>query len=143
MALSGGYINTLDEKGRVAFPARLKNELSGDNFVITRGIERCLYLFSSEAWRDFEERLQKSDAMSRDWRRMQRHFLGWASETVIDKSGRLAIPQSLREYAGLNREVIVMGLGRRIEIWDAERYREAQGGEDSLDEIAERYGFGF
>ncbi|GMO14577.1 MAG: division/cell wall cluster transcriptional repressor MraZ [Spirochaetaceae bacterium] len=143
MALSGGHNNTLDEKGRVAFPARLKAELSCNNLVITRGIEKCLYLFSPDSWREFESKLQNPEVMSRDWRKMQRHFLGWASEAEIDKSGRIAIPQSLREYAGLERDLIVMGLGRRIEIWDAVYYRQSQGEEEGLDEIAERYGIGF
>ncbi|MDR2468718.1 MAG: division/cell wall cluster transcriptional repressor MraZ [Spirochaetaceae bacterium] len=144
MALNGGFNNTLDEKGRVSFPARLKNGFSGDVLVITRGIEKCLYLFPPLEWKDFEEKLENPAAMSKDWRKMQRHFLGWATETEIDKSGRLAIPQSLREYAALGRNVIVMGLGKRIEIWDAALYKTAQGeNDDSLEDIAERYGLVF
>lgn len=143
MAMNGGFNNTLDEKGRVTFPARLKNGFSGDVLVITRGLEPCLYLFPLKAWKEFAARLENPQAASRDWRRLQRHFLGWAVEAEIDKSGRLAIPQSLRDYAGLTRDVIVMGVGRRVELWDAERYRAAQGKEDNLEDIAERYGFIF
>lgn len=146
MALSGGFNNTLDEKGRVNFPARLKNGFSGDTLIMTRGIERCLYLFPPSAWKDFEEKLENPALLSRDWRKIQRHFLGWATEVEIDRSSRLAIPQSLREYAGLSREVIVMGLGKRVEIWDSALYREAQGEKDDgheLEEIAERCGLVF
>jgi MraZ protein len=146
MALSGGYNNSLDEKGRVSFPARLKSGFQGESLVITRGTEKCLYLFPPEHWKDFAYKLENPEAMSKEWRIMQRHFLGWATEAEIDKSGRLAIPQSLREYAALSREVIIMGLGKRIEIWDAALYREAQGETDgvpALEEIVDKFGLIF
>jgi MraZ protein len=146
MALSGGFNNTLDEKGRVTFPARLKSGFSGDTLVMTRGFEKCLYLFPPDQWKSFEEKLENPPVMSKDWRKMQRHVLGWATESEIDKSGRLAIPQSLREYAFLNRDVIIMGLGKRIEIWDTEVYRETQGEKEEgleLESIAEKFGLLF
>ena len=144
MALNGGFFNTLDEKGRVSFPARLRNGFSGDTLIITRGIENCLYLFPPDAWKEFEEKLENPGQMSRDWRKLQRHFLGWAAESEIDKSSRLAIPQSLREYARLSRDVVVMGLGRRIELWDLALYNESQDEkDDSLEDIADRYGLRF
>jgi MraZ protein len=146
LALSGGFYNTLDDKGRVSFPARLKSDFSGDRLVMTRGIEKCLYLFPPELWKEFEQKLENPSVMSKDWRKMQRHFLGWATEADIDKSGRLAIPQSLREYAGFSRDVIIMGLGRRIEVWDAGFYKETQGETDDgrgLEDIAESSGLLF
>ncbi|MDR2481932.1 MAG: division/cell wall cluster transcriptional repressor MraZ [Spirochaetaceae bacterium] len=146
MALSGGFNNTLDDKGRVNFPARLRGGFSGDILVITRGLEKCLYLFPPPAWKDFEEKLEQPAFMSRDWRKIQRHFLGWATESEIDKSGRLTIPQSLREYASLTHDVIVMGLGKRVEIWDAVIYKETQGEKDGgqeLEDIAEKCGLLF
>lgn len=141
--LSGGYNNSLDDKGRLSFPARLRAGFSGDTLVITRGIERCLYLFPPSEWKEFAEKLEDPARMSSDRRKMQRHFLGWASEAEIDRSGRLSVPQSLREYAGLVRDVIVMGLGRRIEVWDAAVYRETQGGLEALEDVAERCGLVF
>jgi MraZ protein len=146
LALSGGFNNTLDNKGRVTFPARLKEGFFGDTLVVTRGIEKCLYLFPPERWKEFEEELENPPLMSKDWRKMQRHFLGWATESEIDKSGRLAIPQSLRDYASLTRGVIIMGLGKRIEIWDEDVYRELQGEKDvgqGLEDIAEKFGLLF
>jgi MraZ protein len=146
LALSGGYNNTLDEKGRVSFPARLKSAFQGDSLVITRGTEKCLYLFPPDHWKDFAAKLENPEAMSKEWRIMQRHFLGWATEAEVDKSSRLAIPQSLREYAGLSRDVVIMGLGKRIEIWDAALYREAQGEADggcALEEIVDKFGLIF
>ena len=144
MTLNGAFNNTLDEKGRLSFPSRLKCAFSGDALIITRGIEKCLYLFPLEAWKDFSEQLENPDVMSGDWRKLQRHFLGWAVEAEIDKSSRLGIPQSLREYASLTRDVIVMGLGRRIELWDSALYGETQGEDSSvLEEIAERHSLVF
>jgi MraZ protein len=146
LILSGGFNNTLDEKGRLSFPARLKSGFQGDILIVTRGIEKCLYLFPLEQWKEFAAKLENPEAMSKDWRRLQRHFLGWATEAEIDKSGRLAIPQSLREYASLTRDAVVMGLGKRVEVWDAAAYREVQGETDNgggLEEIADRLGLLF
>jgi MraZ protein len=144
--MTGGFNNTLDEKGRVSFPARLKSGFSGDILVMTRGFENCLYLFPPDDWKLFEEKVLNTQMPMRDALKMQRHFLGWAAEAEIDKSGRIAIPQSLRDYAGLNRDVCIMGIGKRIEIWDADIYRETQGEKDDgqeLLDIAEKYQLSF
>jgi MraZ protein len=129
----------------VSFPPRLRTEFPEDVIVITRGLEKCLYLFPRPVWIEFAGALESPPVFSRDWRKMQRHFLGWATEAEIDRSGRLAIPQSLREYAGLSRELIVMGLGRRVELWDAALYGGAHEGEDgeAMEAVAERCGIVF
>jgi MraZ protein len=134
--LSGGYNNTLDEKGRVTFPIRLKNGFSGDTLVITKGFEKCLYLYPPDAWKEIAEKLENPPKMNRDLRDLQRKFLGWATEAEIDKSGRLAIPMSLREYASLSRDVFIMGLGKRIEIWDASVYKEGESDGERLEAAA-------
>jgi MraZ protein len=140
--LNGGYRNTLDDKGRITFPAALQRALAGDKLVITRGLEQCLWVYAPEKWREFAEKWENASPMLKDVRRMQRHFLGWATEAEIDKSSRIAIPQALREYAGLKRECFIIGVGRRIEIWDAEVYRTVNEGEDgeSLALAAEQFG---
>jgi len=146
MALNGSFNCTLDDKGRVNFPARLKSGFSGETLIVTRGLEKCLYLFPPEEWKEFQEKLENPSMMSRDWRKLQRLFLGGAVEAEIDKTGRLAIPQSLREYGGLVRELVIMGLGKRIEIWDAAVYKATQeGGADgeTMEDIAERAGLLF
>jgi MraZ protein len=141
--LNGGFVNTLDDKGRVTFPAKLRSGFSGDTLVITRGVDHCLWLYPPELWQDFAEKLSNASSMRADVRKMQRHFLGWAIEAEIDKSSRLAIPQSLRDYAGLSRNCVIMGVGKRIEIWDEERYKAANGDngdtEADIGTIAEQF----
>jgi MraZ protein len=143
--LNGGFINTLDDKGRLSFPARLRSGFSGDTLVITRGIDGCLWLYPPDIWKDFAEKWAEASSMRSDARKLQRHFLGWAAEAEIDKSSRLAIPQSLRDYAGLTRNCVVMGVGKRIEIWDEERYNRVNGcgpedGGADISAIAEQFG---
>jgi MraZ protein len=140
--LNGGYYNTLDEKGRITFPAALQRALSCDILVLTRGIESCLWVYQPEKWREFAGKWENASPMLKDVRKMQRHFLGWAAEAEIDKSSRLAIPQSLREYAGLKRDCVIIGVGQRIEIWDAATYKAVNEGEDgeSLALAAEQFG---
>lgn len=137
--LNGGYNNTLDEKGRVTFPAAFARALPSSALVITRGLEQCLWTYSPEKWRDFAGRLEVADPMKKDVRRVQRHFLGWAVDAEIDRSSRLAIPQSLREYAGLKRDCVIIGVGQRIEIWDAAVYKSVNddGGGEGLADAAE------
>lgn len=140
--LNGGYCNTLDDKGRITFPAALQRALESDKLVITRGIEQCLWVYTPERWREFAEKWEQASPMLKDVRRMQRHFLGWAVEVEIDKSSRIAIPQALREYGGLKRECFVIGVGQRIEIWDSAVYKAVNEGEDgeSLALAAEQFG---
>jgi MraZ protein len=140
--LNGGYFNTLDDKGRITFPAALQRALAGDKLVMTRGIEQCLWVYSPDKWREFAEKWEAASPMLKDVRKMQRHFLGWSAEAEIDKSSRLAIPQSLREYAGLKRDCVVIGVGHRVEIWDAAIYKAVNEGEDgeSLAVAAEQFG---
>ncbi|MDR0410076.1 MAG: division/cell wall cluster transcriptional repressor MraZ [Spirochaetaceae bacterium] len=140
--LNGGYFNTLDEKGRLTFPAALQRSLSSGQLVLTRGVEPCLWVYQPDRWREFAAKWESASPMIKDVRRMQRHFLGWAAEVEIDKSSRIAIPQSLREYAGLKRECVIIGVGQRVEIWDAATYKAENEGEDgeSLALAAEQFG---
>ncbi|GMO46664.1 MAG: division/cell wall cluster transcriptional repressor MraZ [Termitinemataceae bacterium] len=139
--LSGGFYNTVDEKGRLSFPAALRKGFSGDSLVITRGVDTCLWAYPRDKWQLFAEKLEAASSMQKEVRRLQRHFLGWATESVIDKAGRLAIPQTLREYAGLVRECTVMGLGQKIEIWNSDKFTcENEGnGEDDISAIAQQF----
>ncbi|MDR0552314.1 MAG: division/cell wall cluster transcriptional repressor MraZ [Spirochaetaceae bacterium] len=133
--LSGGYNSTLDEKGRFTFPQRVRDSISDKDhpcaeLVITRGIDKCLWAYSPDKWQEFAAKLESANAMKQDVRLLQRHFLGWAVNIEFDKLGRLAVPQSLREWANLKRECVVMRLGGRIEIWDADAYRSYSGEAD-------------
>ncbi|MGO1319570.1 MAG: division/cell wall cluster transcriptional repressor MraZ [Galactobacter sp.] len=113
----GTYTPRLDEKGRLILPAKYRDEL-GNGLVLTRGQERCIYVFSVREFEKFQERIQSAPLSSRQARDYIRVFLSGASDEVPDKQGRVTIPPPLRAYAGLDREVTVVGAGTRAEIWD-------------------------
>jgi MraZ protein len=113
----GTYTPRLDEKGRLILPAKYRDEL-GKGLVLTRGQERCIYVFSEREFEKFHEQIQQAPLSSRDARDYIRVFLSGASDEVPDKQGRVTIPTPLRTYAGLDREVTVIGAGNRLEIWD-------------------------
>ncbi|MCZ2402352.1 division/cell wall cluster transcriptional repressor MraZ [Paenarthrobacter sp. Z7-10] len=114
----GTYSPRLDEKGRVILPAKYREELA-EGLVLTRGQERCIYVFSRAEFEKTHEQMQRSPISSRRTRDYLRVFLSGASDEVPDKQGRVTIPPALRDYAGLDRELIVIGVGARAEIWDA------------------------
>ena len=113
----GQYQHNIDDKGRLAIPAKFRSPLA-DGLVITRGVEKCLYVWDLEQWRQISDKLAKLPLMQANARRVARHFFSSATDTSLDKLGRVVIPQFLREYAGLSDEVMVVGLRGRIEIWD-------------------------
>ena len=119
--LTGQYSHSLDAKGRVNFPARLREEL-GERFVITRGLDSCLFVYSMEEWKLLADKLHqlpisKSAALSR-------FFFAGAAEVEPDKQGRVLLPTHLREYAGLERDVVIAGVSNRAEIWDSARWEQ-------------------
>ncbi|MCA1949814.1 division/cell wall cluster transcriptional repressor MraZ [Gracilinema caldarium] len=123
--LTGEFKNTLDEKGRLSLPARLRAELPGNILVMTQGVDRCLWLFSPEQWKALSRKLMEATSPFQARSRMvQRRIIAPAQEVEIDKAGRIAIPQSLREFAALNRECVILGIDKYIEIWDADQYRQ-------------------
>lgn len=113
----GTYTPRLDEKGRLILPAKYRDEL-GNGLVLTRGQERCIYVFSAREFERYLERMQEAPLTSRQTRDYIRVFLSGASDEMPDKQGRVTIPPPLRDYAGLDREVTVIGAGARAEIWD-------------------------
>ena len=122
--LTGEFRNTLDEKGRVPFPAKLRRELTEESLIITQAVDRCLWLFTSEEWDNFSSKLMgaASPFSSKD-RLVVRHLIAPAQTVEFDKAGRLNIPQSLREYANLSRDCVFLGINKYIELWDAETYK--------------------
>ncbi|UOR02924.1 division/cell wall cluster transcriptional repressor MraZ [Leucobacter allii] len=114
----GTFTPRLDEKGRVILPAKFRDELA-DGLVITRGQERCLYLFSEREFAEMHDRIRQAPLASKQARDYLRVFLSGAHPETPDKQSRVTIPQGLREYAGLDRELAVIGAGSRAEIWDA------------------------
>lgn len=120
--LIGEYLHTLDNKGRVNFPARLREPL-GENFIITKGLDNCLFVYPLDEWRVLEEKIRQLP-MSKS-RGLQRFLFAGAIEVETDKTGRVIIPANLREYAGLTKDVMIIGASVRAEIWDADRYNQS------------------
>lgn len=114
----GTYNPKLDDKGRLILPAKFRGQLAS-GLVVTRGQERCLYVFPTEEFRRMHERMRQAPVTSREARDYQRVFLSGAHDEIPDKQGRLTIPSLLRAYAGLDRDVAVIGAGTRVEVWHA------------------------
>lgn len=119
----GTYSPKLDDKGRLILPAKFRDELA-EGLVLTRGQERCLYVFTIEEFQRIHEQLRSAPISSKQSRDYIRVFLSGASDEVPDKQGRVTIPLNLRQYAGLDREVTVIGAGSRAEIWDSQVWEE-------------------
>jgi MraZ protein len=135
--LLGTYTPRLDEKGRLILPAKFRGRLS-DGLVMTRGQERCLFLLPMDEFSRMYEQVRQAPVTSRQARDYLRVLLSGASDEVPDKQGRVSVPPALRAYAGLDRDVAVIGAGTRVEVWDArawEAYLAEQ--ETSYAEVAE------
>ena len=117
--MKGEYQHTLDAKGRLFIPAKLREQL-GDGFVVTKGLDECLFLYPQKAWDELEQKIRQLPmSKSRD---LQRFFLSSAADVTVDRQGRIVIPTTLRSYANLERDVVVIGVGERAELWDARRW---------------------
>ena len=130
----GEFTHSIDAKGRVIVPAKFREEL-GDSFVVTKGLDGCLYGFTNEDWEVFENKLAGLPLTNMDSRKFARFFLAGAADADIDKMGRILLPQNLREFASLDKDVVVVGMAKRIEIWDKARWEENQANND-MEEIA-------
>ena len=122
--LTGEFRNTLDEKGRIPFPAKLRRELTEDTLIITQAVDHCLWLFTAEEWKNFSSKLMgAASPFSKRDRSVVRPLIAPAHTVEFDKGGRIGIPQSLREYASLSKECIFLGINKYIELWDADIYK--------------------
>ena len=122
--LTGEYKNTLYDKGRFLFPAKLRSALSSNVLIVTQAIvDRCLWLFTPEEWEKISSKLMdNASPFSAKNRLIMRSFISPAQEIEFDKAGRLSIPQSLREYASLSKDCIVLGVNKYLELWDSSSY---------------------
>ena len=134
--LIGEFEHSLDAKGRLIMPAKLR-EAIGDKFVVTKGLDGCLFAFSIEEWSNFEEKLKSLPLSNRNSREFTRFFLSVETECEIDKQGRFLIPTNLRETASLQKEVVIIGVGTRIEIWNKEKWNSYNDENISVEDIAE------
>ena len=131
----GEYSHTVDAKGRLIVPSRFRESL-GDEFVVTKGMDGCLFVYPSDEWKVIEEKFRNVSQMGKDARKFARFFLAGASACEVDKQGRILIPTVLREFAGLEKDVVLAGVLNRIEIWSRERWEEANSYDD-MEEISE------
>lgn len=119
--LTGQYTHSIDAKGRVNFPAKLREEL-GERFIITRGLDNCLFVYSVDEWDQLAAKLHELPISKSA--PLNRFFFAGAAEAEPDKQGRVLLPAHLREYAGLDRDVTIAGVSNRDEIWDSERWEK-------------------
>jgi len=136
--LIGEYEHSIDTKGRLIMPAKLKEDI-GEKFVITKGLDGCLFVYSQSEWKLFEDKLRAFPLTNKDARALVRFFLAGAMECEIDKQGRFLIAANLREFAGLEKEVVVIGVLNKIEIWSKEKWlKYSEEENNNADEIAEK-----
>ncbi|MGB9662936.1 MAG: division/cell wall cluster transcriptional repressor MraZ [Moorellaceae bacterium] len=122
----GEYYHTIDEKGRLIMPARFREEL-GEKFIVTKGLDNCLFVYPLKGWEEMEQKLRALPFTRADVRAFARFFFSGATECELDRQGRILLPANLREYARLEKDVVVAGVSTRVEIWSRilwEKYLE-------------------
>ncbi|WP_195572759.1 division/cell wall cluster transcriptional repressor MraZ [Paenibacillus sp. 1001270B_150601_E10] len=117
----GEYQHNIDDKGRLIIPAKLRDNL-GTTFVLTRGLDQCLFVYPMDQWTILEQKLQALPLMKADARAFTRFFFSGATECEWDKQGRINVPSHLREYAKLEKECMVIGVQNRVEVWSKEAW---------------------
>src|SRR5699024_1896856 len=133
----GEFNNKLDAKGRMIVPSKFREDLS-EQFVITRGLDKCLFGYTHEEWSRIEEKMKNLPLTKRDARKFMRLFFSGATAVEVDKQGRINIPQNLRTYAGLSKDCTIIGVSSRIEIWDSEEWSDFYtDSEENFEDIAE------
>ncbi len=132
----GEYSHSIDAKGRLIIPAKFR-ELLGEEFVLTRGIDKCLWIYSMDEWSTIEEHLRNLPLTNKAARDFIRFFVSGASQCELDKQGRILVPVSLRKYANLEKDVVLAGSVNKIEVWSELRWTE-NSNYDNMDAIAEQ-----
>lgn len=134
--LLGEYNHNIDDKGRVSVPAKFREDL-GSSFIVTKGLDNCLFIYSKNEWTTFETKLKDLPLTNPNARNFIRFFFSGATECELDKQGRIILPQNLREYAGLNKDVAIIGVATRVEIWDREKWNTYTSSDNmDMDEVA-------
>ncbi len=131
----GEYSHTIDAKGRLIIPAKFREEL-GDEFVVTKGLDGCLFIYPMEEWKTFEKKLEALPLTNKNARKFSRFFVAGAATCELDKQGRILVPATLREFAGLEKDVVLTGNLNRIEVWSKAMWNE-NNDYDDMDAIAE------
>jgi MraZ protein len=133
----GEYQHAIDNKNRMIIPSKFREEL-GEKFVLTKGLDGCLYAYTADEWKILEEKLKKLPLTSKDARAFVRFFFSGANEIDVDKQGRALIPQNLLEYADIEKDIVSIGVSTRIEIWSKTKWDEYNNSSIDFDEIAEK-----
>lgn len=133
----GEYQHALDTKNRIIVPAKLREEL-GNKFVITKGLDGCLYVYPLTEWKILEEKLKTLPLTNKDARAFVRFFFSGACEIELDKQYRGVIPQNLKEYAGIEKDIVSIGVLSRVEIWSKEKWDEYNESNIDFDSISEK-----
>ncbi len=137
MMFIGEYQHALDPKNRIIVPAKLRDGL-GNKFVITKGLDGCLYAYPLEEWEILENKLKTLPLTNKDARAFVRFFFSGACEIELDKQGRGLIPQNLKEYAGIEKDIVSIGVLSRVEIWSKEKWNNYNESAIDFDSIAEK-----
>ncbi len=133
----GEYHHSIDNKGRVIVPSKFREEL-GEMFIITRGLDQCLFGYPLSEWKVIEDKLKSLPLTKKDARAFTRFFFSGATESELDKQGRINIPAPLMQYAKLEKECVILGVSNRIEIWSKQIWEDYfSQSEESFAEIAE------
>lgn len=133
----GEYHHNIDDKNRLIIPSKFRDEL-GDEFIITRGIDACLFVYSKSSWQKIVDKLETLPFTKKDARNFNRFFLSGATAVELDKQGRAGISQTLTNYAALDKECVVIGVGDRLEIWAKENWDNFyNSAKDNMSDIAE------
>ncbi len=119
--LMGEYLHTVDNKGRIILPAKLRDEL-GESFILTKGLDNCLFVYGKEEWAILENKLKQLPLAKPEARAFVRFFFAGAAEAECDKQGRVLLPVNLREYAKLDKDAVVIGVSNRVEIWSKDAW---------------------
>jgi MraZ protein len=134
----GEYQHTLDPKNRVIMPSKFREKL-GDSFVMTKGLDNCLFIYSSNEWSIVEDKLKSLPMTNKDARAFVRFFFAGASECELDKQGRIVMPNHLKDYANIDKDLVIIGVSTRIEIWSKEEWNKFNSDANiSYEDVAER-----
>lgn len=136
----GEYQHNIDPKGRLIIPSKFR-ELLGEQFVLTKGLDGCLFVYPMEGWNELEDKLKSLPLTQKDARAFARIFFSGASEGELDKQGRVLLPPNLRTYAHITKETMIIGVGTRFEIWDLDTWQQYnQESDKSFEQLAELMG---
>ncbi|MDD4939338.1 MAG: division/cell wall cluster transcriptional repressor MraZ [Candidatus Omnitrophica bacterium] len=138
----GEYIHSIDRKGRVILPAKFREAAKAhfvEKFFVTRGLDKCLFMFSEEEWRSQENKFKAVSFTKQQSRTFNRLYFSGAVDVIADKQGRILIPQYLKDFAQIKRDVVIVGVSNRVEIWAKDKWQEFYGSsQQSFEEIAEK-----